>query len=89
MHPHILFAEDDPDTRQLVQLLLRHAGFRVSAAENAAEALTLATKERFDVILLDNWMPELSGIELCRQIRTFDQTGSRSFLMNLKGTNYT
>ena len=74
MHPHILFAEDDPDTRQMVQLILSHSGFRVSAPNNPTDVLTLATKERFDVVLLDNWMPGLSGIELCRQIRTFDQT---------------
>ena len=74
MHPHILFAEDDPDTRQMVQLLLRRSGFRVSAPESAVDALTLAGQEHFDVVLLDNWMPDLSGIELCRQIRTFDQT---------------
>ena len=71
---YILFAEDDPDTRDVVQFLLSHAGFRVSAAENAAEVLLLLATERFDAFLLDNWMPELSGLELCRHIRTFDQT---------------
>lgn len=74
MISHILFAEDDPDTRVVVQLLLSHAGFRVSTAENAAEALLLLATERFDAFLLDNWLPEVSGIEICRHIRTFDQT---------------
>lgn len=74
MHTHILFAEDDPDTRNMIQLLLTGAGFRVSAPESAVDALTLATTERFDVVLLDNWMPGVSGLEICRQIRTFDQT---------------
>src|SRR5688500_15141711 len=73
MIPHILFAEDDPDTREVMQMLLRRAGFRVSAPENPADVITLAATERFDVFLLDNWMPGLSGIELCRQIRIFDQ----------------
>ena len=74
MNPHILFAEDDPDTRKMIELLLSRAGFRVSAPESAVDALTLATTERFDVVLLDNWMPEVSGIDICRKIRTYDQT---------------
>jgi two-component system OmpR family response regulator len=73
MQPHILFAEDDEDTRELVQLFLRQAGFRVSATGTPANVLELAARERFDALLLDNWMPELTGIELCRQIRTFDK----------------
>ena len=44
------------------------------SADNAAEVLRLVTTERFDVLLLDYWMPEVTGIELCRQIRTFDQS---------------
>lgn len=74
MEPHILFAEDDDDTREIVQLALKVAGFRVSATGNPAEALSLAANERFDALLLDNWMPELDGIELCRKIRSFDPT---------------
>jgi len=73
-HAHILFAEDDPDTRELIHLLLSRTGFRVSATGSPAEVLTLAATERFDALLLDNWMPELTGVELCRQIRTFDQS---------------
>jgi DNA-binding response OmpR family regulator len=72
--PHILFADDDPDTRELVQFFLRQAGFRVSVTGNPADVFNLAATERFDAMLLDNWMPDLSGIELCRQIRTFDKT---------------
>jgi CheY-like chemotaxis protein len=66
-HAHILFAEDDPDTRELIHLVLRRAGLRVSATGSPAEVLTLAATERFDALLLDNWMPELTGFELCRQ----------------------
>jgi DNA-binding response OmpR family regulator len=73
MQPHILFAEDDQDTRELVQLFLRQAGFRVSATGTPADVLELAATKCFDALLLDNWMPELTGIELCRQIRTFDK----------------
>lgn len=71
--PHILYAEDDPDTREIVQLILSHAGFRVTATGDPSEVLPLLARDRFDILLLDNWMPNLDGIELCRLIRSFDQ----------------
>jgi len=72
MIPHVLLAEDDADTRAMVQLLLTHVGFHVTAPDNPLNILQLAGSEQFDVIILDNWMPGITGIELCRQIRAFD-----------------
>ena len=40
---------------------------------HSTEVMQLLATDRFDVLLLDNWMPELNGIELCKQVRTFDQ----------------
>jgi two-component system, OmpR family, response regulator len=74
MRPHILFADDNPDIRELVGLMLQNAGFRVITTDNPAEVLRLAATEHFDALLLDYWMPNLTGIELCRGIRTFDQS---------------
>src|SRR5688500_8453702 len=71
--PHILFAEDDPDTRELVQLVLRQAGSRVSVAGDSSDVLHLLATNSFDALLLDNWMPQVTGIELCQLIRSFDQ----------------
>ncbi|HJP92540.1 MAG TPA: response regulator [Pyrinomonadaceae bacterium] len=73
MEPHILVADDDPDNRELVQFLLQSVGFDVRVTCNAAEVLYLASHERFDALVLDNWMPDITGLELCRQIRRFDQ----------------
>jgi len=73
MQPHILYAEDDQDTRELVQLFLRQAGFRVSVTGDSSEVVSLVATDHIDALLLDNWMPELSGLELCRQIRIFDK----------------
>ena len=73
IRPHILFADDDSDIRELVQIQLHAAGFRVSTVDNGPDVLRLVTTERFHVLLLDYWMAEVTGIELCRQIRTFDQ----------------
>jgi len=71
--PHILFVEDDQDTRELVQILLGQGGFRVSVTGEPAEVMELLATDHFDALLLDNWMPELTDIELCRRIRSFDQ----------------
>ena len=56
--PHILYAEDDPDTRELVQFILRQAGFRVSVTGDSSEVLDLLATDPFDALLLDNWMPK-------------------------------
>jgi two-component system, OmpR family, response regulator len=70
----ILSTEDDPDTRDLVRLLLELEGFDLVYADSAEEALTLAHTTYFDLYLLDNWVPGLGGEDLCRKLREFDQT---------------
>lgn len=70
--PHILFADDNSDIRELVKTLLQMAGFSVCACENAADVLRRVPTETFDALILDYWMPETTGIDLCRQIRAFD-----------------
>jgi DNA-binding response OmpR family regulator len=72
--PHILFADDDSDIRDLVQFVLQAAGFRVSIVDKSADVLRLVATQRFDVLILDFWMPDVTGIDLCRQIRAFDQS---------------
>lgn len=70
--PHILLAEDDADTRELLALILQQAGFRVSVTGDPAEVMQLLAADRFDALLLDNWMPEVTGVELCLRIRLID-----------------
>jgi DNA-binding response OmpR family regulator len=71
--PHIFFVDDDADIRELVQVILRAAGFRVSVAGDPLDVLKVVAKNRFDAVLLDYWMPRMTGLDLCRRIRTFDQ----------------
>jgi DNA-binding response OmpR family regulator len=66
--------EDDPDTRDLVHLLLKLEGFEVVYADSAEQALSLASTNHFDLYLLDNWVRGLGGEDLCRKLREFDQT---------------
>ena len=68
--PHILVAEDDPDTRELMETVLRRAGFRVTSTGDPYEVLELLASDSFEALLLDNWMPKLNGLELCRLIRS-------------------
>ena len=69
----ILYAEDDADTREVVTVILEGKNCQVIATESAAEALCLARAEHFDLYLIDNWMPGVSGVRLCEQLRQFDQ----------------
>lgn len=74
LKPHILLAEDDADTRDLLEFILEQAGFRVSVTGDPAEVMRLLATVSYDALLLDNWMPEVSGIELCRRIRCTNKT---------------
>ena len=77
MKPHtgrILCADDNPDTRDLVFAMLQAGGHDVICVETCAEALDLLKREKFDLVVLDNWMPEITGTELTRRIREFDKT---------------
>lgn len=73
-NPRILFTEDDPDTREMLFYLLRSEGYSVVCLESAAEALNLVAQEEFDLYLLDNWLPDLTGCELTKIIREFNKT---------------
>lgn len=65
----ILFAEDDATLRKHITYLLTHAGYKVTTAQNGAEALDHALAEPFDIIILDWLMPLLSGVEVCTKLR--------------------
>ena len=68
----ILCTEDDPDTRELIVLVLTETGYDVKCADTAVEAIAMAKSESFDLYLVDNWMPGLTGPELTLKLREFD-----------------
>ena len=72
--PTILYVEDDGDTREMMILLLSHEGFSVSAVGTGKDALHQAQSHVFDLFLIDNRLPDFSGLELCRRLRRFDAT---------------
>lgn len=69
----VLFVEDTPDTRSLIEFSLERDGLRVTTAETADEGLDLARTKNFALIILDIGLPDRDGLELCREIRRFDQ----------------
>jgi two-component system OmpR family response regulator len=52
--------------------LLRLAFIEAKAVGSAAQALSLIQTEHFDLFMLDAWLPEVDGFELCRRMRAFD-----------------
>lgn len=68
----VLFVEDTADTRNLIGFSLETEGFNVLTAGTADEGLDLARKESLDLILIDIGLPDKDGLELCREIRRFD-----------------
>jgi DNA-binding response OmpR family regulator len=69
MPQHILVIEDNHDIAHLVELHLRDACFDVEIATNGRRGLELASNGLYDLIVLDIMLPELDGLEVCRQLR--------------------
>ena len=67
---HVLVAEDEPITAEFLRASLRDFGYEVTIARNGCEALQCVRSGRFRLVVSDWSMPEMSGIELCRRIRS-------------------
>lgn len=68
-HGRILVADDEPKNRELLHDLLEAAGHSVIEAENGTMVLEKVNSEACDVILLDVMMPQMDGLEVCRQLK--------------------
>lgn len=66
-NPHVLVVDDEEDIRALIQDILSDEGYGVTVAANAAEARAARATRKFDLILLDIWMPDTDGITLLRE----------------------
>jgi two-component system OmpR family response regulator len=68
--PHILVVDDDQQIRKLLGRYLVEQNFRVSLAADGKEAERRLTEGRIDLVVLDLMLPDVSGLDLCRTIRT-------------------
>jgi two-component system phosphate regulon response regulator PhoB len=69
MKPNILVVEDEPPLVEVLRYNLEKEGYLVNVAENGAQALSKVHESPPDLVILDWMLPELSGIEVCRQLR--------------------
>ena len=79
--PTVLVVEDEPAQREVLAYNLESQGFRVSRAENGEEALILVDEVAPDVIVLDWMLPNVSGIEVCRRLKTRVETRNVPIIM--------
>lgn len=73
----ILVVDDDPDIQEMLSYNLRKEGYEVRTADDGRMAIEAASTFRPELIILDVMMPEMDGIEACRELRTMpelDQT---------------
>ena len=95
---HILVAEDDATTREMIGGILKKQGYSVSYASNGMSALRALKKRKFELLLLDIWMPKMSGLGLIGTLHgekhipkiivmTSDKT-SATVLRSLRGQVY-
>ena len=65
----ILIVDDERSIRELLEIVLKKDGFNVTSVRSAVEALTLLKSSDFDLIISDIKMPDMTGIDLLRQLR--------------------
>lgn len=87
MNPFILIIEDEIAQAQILQYNLEAAGFDVKHAPNAEDGLFIAHEEAPDLIILDWMLPDMAGIEVCRQIKSKKSTrGIPVIMLTARGT---
>ena len=78
---HILVVEDDPDIADLMRRYLQKGGFEVDVRGSGREALNAIAAQRPDLLVLDLMLPHVSGLEICRIVRSDEKTASIPIIM--------
>jgi two-component system KDP operon response regulator KdpE len=71
---HILVIDDEPQILRALRTILTAKQFKVSTASRGEEGLALAAAGQPDLIILDMSLPDIDGLEVCRQLREWTQT---------------
>ena len=81
----ILVVDDSDDLRTVFCRLLARAGYEVLSARTGQECLRVVTEQQPDLVLLDVVLPDMSGIEVCKQIKSDDRTNG-TLVLSISGT---
>lgn len=73
--PKILVIEDEPDIADFVRRGLLHNGFEVEVASSGYQGLEIARGSNLDLVVLDLMLPDMDGIDICRQLRARGNVG--------------
>lgn len=79
--PHVLIVDDEAAQREMLIYNIEAEGYRTTKAANGEEALLCVAEDPPDVIILDWMMPRLSGIEVCRQLKSRPETQAIRVIM--------
>jgi len=79
--PTVLLVEDEPAQREILRYNLTSEGYEVAMAENGDDAMILVEEVMPDLILLDWMLPGVSGIEICRRVKTRKETRAIPVIM--------
>jgi two-component system phosphate regulon response regulator PhoB len=77
----ILIVDDEPDIVEVLDFALKQAGFDTVSAGDAATALLRVRESQPDLVILDLMLPDLSGTEVCRQLKTAQKTANTPVIM--------
>ncbi len=81
MKTHVLIVEDEGPLAEMLRYNFEKEGFHVSIARDGEEALTMIEEARPDLVILDWMLPQVSGLEVCRQIRRKPDTRDLPVIM--------
>lgn len=81
MDAKILIVEDEPDIRDTLNYNFDKEGFKVLSSPNGKSALKLLEKHDPDIVILDLMLPDISGLDLCRQIKNDKKLSNTSIIM--------
>ena len=81
MSKHVLLVEDEPDLNETISFNLDSEGYEVASVFNGKDALKAIEKKKPDLILLDLMLPDMSGLEICRELRSSKKTKKIPIMM--------
>ena len=81
MAKKILIIEDEKDIRELLEHYLKKEGYEVQSSKDGRNGREKASKEKFDLVLLDLMLPQVDGLEICRRLRSQPSTAALPIIM--------